>query len=177
MRLSQNEANKLAIFATLNHLGHALFKINELELAAETYIESFNIQVSIVTGVDNDGLKEFGQKLNIIKNRVATMEREGKDVSELSDSLGGIASILRYLGLVIQEQGDFEAALSANKLSLSVRLCQSYKDHSAIALVAETLPCLSTNGTTSRVQWIISVKHSKPRKSFRESRQLMWREQ
>ena len=139
MRLTQNEVNKLSIFPTLNHLGHALFKINELELAAETYIESFNIQVSIVTGVDNDGLKEFGIKLNIIKNTVAKMEREGKDVSELSDSLGGIASILRYLGLVIQEQGDFEAALSANKLSLSVRLCQSFKDQSAIALVAETI--------------------------------------
>lgn len=139
MRLTQNEENKSAIFHTLNHLGHALFKSNELELAAETYIESFNIQVSIVTGVANDGLKEFGTKLNSIKNRVATMEQDDDNVSGLSDSLGGIASILRYLGLVIQEQGDFEAALSANKLSLSVRLCQPVKDHTAIALVAETI--------------------------------------
>jgi tetratricopeptide (TPR) repeat protein len=123
----------------LNHLGHALYKNNELKLAAETYIESFNIQVSIVTGDANDGLKEFGAKLNTIKDRIAAMERGQKDVTQMSESLGGIASILRYLGLVIQEQGDFEAALSANKLSLSVRLCQPYKEHSAIALMAETI--------------------------------------
>lgn len=139
MRLTQNEANKSAIFPTLNHLGHALYKNDELDLAAETYIESFNIQVSIVTGVANDGLKEFGTKLNSIKNRLAALEQEEKDVTGLSDSLGGIASILRYLGLVIQQQGDFEAALSANKLSLSVRLCQPFKEHSAIALIAETI--------------------------------------
>lgn len=139
MRLSSNESNKSAIFSTLNHLGHALFKNNEYELAAETYIESFNIQVSIVTGVSNIGLKEFGTQLNAIKDRVSAMEHEKKDVTELSGSLGGIASILRYLGLVIQEQGDLEAALSANKLSLSVRLCQPFKEHSAIALMAETI--------------------------------------
>ena len=139
MRLPQNEANISDIFSTLNHLGHALYKNNDFELAAETYIESFNIQVSIVTGVTNDGLKEFGTKLSTIKNRLAAMEQENKDVSGLSDSLGGIASILRFLGLVIQEQGDYEAALSANKLSLSVRLCQPFKEHSAIALVAETI--------------------------------------
>ncbi|KAL7548167.1 hypothetical protein ACHAWF_011462, partial [Thalassiosira exigua] len=139
MRLTNNEANKSAIFPTLNHLGHALYKNNELKLAAETYIESFNIQVSIVTGDANDGLKEFGAKLNTIKDRIAAMERGQKDVTQMSESLGGIASILRYLGLVIQEQGDFEAALSANKLSLSVRLCQPYKEHSAIALMAETI--------------------------------------
>jgi tetratricopeptide (TPR) repeat protein len=110
-----------------------------LKLAAETYIESFNIQVSIVTGDANDGLKEFSTKLDTIKDRVAAMEREEKDVTEISESLGGIASILRYLGLVIQDQGDFEAALSANKLSLSVRLCQPVKDHSAMALMAETI--------------------------------------
>ena len=57
MRLTHNEASKSAIFPTLNHLGHALYKNNELKLAAETYIESFNIQVSIVTGDANDGLK------------------------------------------------------------------------------------------------------------------------
>jgi tetratricopeptide (TPR) repeat protein len=139
MRLSQNESNRSAIFSTLNHLGHALYKNNELDLAAETYIESFNIQVSIVTGVSNVGLKDFGTQLNAIKDRVSTMEQEKKDITELSGSLGGIASILRYLGLVIQEQGDLEAALSANKLSLSVRLCQPFKDHSAIALMAETI--------------------------------------
>lgn len=139
MRLSQIESNKSAIFSTLNHLGHALYKNKELALAAETYIESFNIQVSIVIGVSNIGLKEFGTYLNAIKDRVSSMEQEKKDVTELSESLGGIASILRYLGLVIQDQGDFDAALSANKLSLSVRLCQPFKDHSAIALSAETI--------------------------------------
>lgn len=139
MRLTHNEVNKSAIFPTLNHLGHALYKNNELKLAAETYIESFNIQVSIVTGISNDGLKEFGTKLTTIKDRIDVMECEEEDVTELSESLGGIAGILRYLGLVIQEQGDIEAALSANKLSLSVRLCQPFKEHSAIALMAETI--------------------------------------
>ena len=139
MRLTHKETNKSAIFPTLNHLGHALYKNNELNLAAQTYIESFNIQVSIVTGDANDGLKEFGTKLSTIKDRIATMERNGEDVSELSDSLGGIASILRYLGLVIQDQGDTEAALSANKLSLSVRLCQPFRENSAIAMMAETI--------------------------------------
>lgn len=139
MRLTQNEANKSAMFPTLNHLGHALYKNNELKLAAETYTESFNIQVSIVTGDANDGLKEFGTRLTTIKDRIAAMVREEEDVTEISNSLGGIASILRYLGLVIQGQGDFEAALSTNKLSLSVRLCQPIKEHSAIALMAETI--------------------------------------
>ena len=45
MRLPQNGAQDTAIFPTLNHLGHALYKNNDLDLAAETYIESFNIQV------------------------------------------------------------------------------------------------------------------------------------
>jgi len=139
MRLTHTEDNKSAIFPTLNHLGHALYKNNELKQAAETYIESFNMQVSIVTGDANDGLKEFGTKLNTIKERIASMEQKEDEVSELSESLGGIASVLRYLGLVIQEQGDFEAALSANKLSLSVRLCQPFKEHAAIALMAETI--------------------------------------
>ena len=139
MRLTKNEDNQSAIFPTLNHLGHALYKSNELKLAASTYIESFNIQVSIVTGDSNDGLKEFGTKLNSIKDKVSSMELGEEDVTEISESLGGIASILRYLGLVIQEQGDFEAALSANKLSLSVRLCQPFKEHAAIALMAETI--------------------------------------
>jgi tetratricopeptide (TPR) repeat protein len=139
MRLSQNRSKKSAIFSTLNHLGHALYKNNELELAAETYIESFNIQVSVITGVSNTGLKEFGTQLKTIKDRLAAMEQEKKDVTELSGLLGGIASILRYLGLVLQQQGDFEAALLANKLSLSVRLCQPFKEHDAIALMAETV--------------------------------------
>lgn len=139
MRLTHNDANKSAIFPTLNHLGHALYKSNELKLAEETYIESFNIQVSIVTGDSINGLKDFGPKLNTIKDRVDAMERAEEDVTGLSESLGGIASILRYLGLVIQEQGDLEAALSANKLSLSVRLCQPSKEHPAIALMAETI--------------------------------------
>lgn len=139
MRLPHNEANKSAIFPTLNHLGHALYKNNELDSAAKTYIESFNIQVSIVTGDENDGLKEFGTKLSIIKENIAAMESKQEDVTALSESLGGIASILRYLGLVIQEQGDFESALSTNKLSLSVRLCQPFKEHSSIALMAETI--------------------------------------
>lgn len=140
MRLSENEAaNRSAIFPTLNHLGHALYKNNELKLAADTYIESFNIQVSIVTGVSNNGLQDFGMKLNSIKDQVATMEQKEEDVTDISESLGGIANILRYLGLVIQEQGDFEAALSINKLSLSVRLCQPFKEHAAIALMAETI--------------------------------------
>ena len=111
MRLSENEAaNRSAIFPTLNHLGHALYKNNELKLAADTYIESFNIQVSIVTGVSNNGLQDFGLKLNSIKDQVATMEQKDEDVTDISESLGGIANILRYLGLVIQEQGEFEAA-------------------------------------------------------------------
>ena len=139
MRLTHREANQSAMFPTLNHLGHALYKNNELKSAAETYIESFNIQVSIVTGDTNDGLKEFGAKLSTIKDNLATMEREEEDATELSESLGGIASILRYLGLVIQEQGDLESALSANKLSLSVRLCQPIREHSSIALMAETI--------------------------------------
>ena len=139
MRLSNNQANKSAIFPTLNHLGHALYKSNELNLASEIYIESFNIQVSIVTGVSNNGIKEFGTKLNTIKERVSTMQKNEEDVSDISESLGGIAGILRYLGLVIQEQGDFELALSINKLSLSVRLCQPFKEHAAIALMAETI--------------------------------------
>lgn len=45
MRLPQNGAQDTVIFPTLNHLGHALYKNNDLGLAAETYIESFNIQV------------------------------------------------------------------------------------------------------------------------------------
>jgi len=139
MRLTHNDANKSAVFPTLNHLGHALYKNNELELAAETYLDSFNIQASIVTGDVNDGMKEFSAKLNVIKNRIAIMEQNEEDVVELSESLGGIASILRYLGLVIQEQGDFEAALSVNKLSLSVRLCQPFKEYSSMALMAETI--------------------------------------
>ncbi|KAL9190851.1 hypothetical protein ACHAXT_000557 [Thalassiosira profunda] len=139
MRLSHNEANQSAIYPTLNHLGHALYKNKELELAAETYIESFNIQVSIVTGDASDGLKEFGRKLSTIKDRVAAMARANDDVTEISESLGGIASILRYLALVIQEQGDFESALSTNKLSLSVRLCQPIRENAAIALIAETI--------------------------------------
>jgi tetratricopeptide (TPR) repeat protein len=141
MRLSHNEVNKSAIFPTLNHLGHALYKNNELKLAAATYTESFNIQVSIVTGDDsqNDGLIEFGTKLTAIKDRISSMEKDDEDVTELSNSLGGIASILRYLGLVTQENGDFEAALSINKLALSVRLCQPFKENSAIALMAETI--------------------------------------
>ena len=94
MRLSNNEANQSAIYHTLNHLGHALYKNKELELAAETYIESFNIQVSIVTGDASDGLKEFGRKLSTIKDRVAAMARANDDVTEISESLGGIAGIL-----------------------------------------------------------------------------------
>ena len=84
MRLSENEAaNRSAIFPTLNHLGHALYKNNELKLAADTYIESFNIQVSIVTGVSNNGLQDFGMKLNSIKDQVATMEQKEEDVTDI----------------------------------------------------------------------------------------------
>lgn len=139
MRLPQNGAQDTVIFPTLNHLGHALYKNNDLDLAAETYIESFNIQVSIITGDANDGLKEFGSKLSTIKDRISSIEQGSDQLKSLSGSLGSIANILRYIGLVIQDQGDFEAALSANKLSLSVRLCQPIRDHSAVALMAETI--------------------------------------
>ena len=139
MRLTHNEINQSAIFPTLNHLGHALYKNEEFQLAAATYTESFNIQAGIVTGSANSSLKEFSTKLNAIKDRIAMMKHNEECVRNFSESLGGIASILRYLGLVIQEQGDFDAALSANKLSFSVRLCQPFREHAAIALVAETI--------------------------------------
>ena len=45
MRLPQNGVKDTVVFPTLNHLGHALYKNNNLDHAAETYIESFNIQV------------------------------------------------------------------------------------------------------------------------------------
>eukprot|EP01082_Thalassiosira_pseudonana_P011486 g9761.t1 g9761 contig4:517351-517780(+) len=50
MRLAPNNINKSSIHPTLSHLGHALYKNHELDLAAEAYLESFNVQVSIVTG-------------------------------------------------------------------------------------------------------------------------------
>ena len=139
MRSVNNEATKSAIFPTLTHLGHALYKNKDLKLATDAYLESFNIQVTIVTGEENHGLQDFGERLNTIMDKVSSTEHTEEDVTFLSESLGGIASILRYLGLVYQEQGDFETALSVNKQSLSVRLCQPFKEYSAIALMAETI--------------------------------------
>lgn len=77
--------------------------------------------------------------MSTIKDRISSIEQGSDQLKSLSGSLGSIANILRYIGLVIQDQGDFEAALSANKLSLSVRLCQPIRDHSAVALMAETI--------------------------------------
>jgi len=139
MRADKNASNKSLIFPTLTHLGHALYKNRDFKLAAETYLESFNIQVSIITGEENLGIQGFSEKLTSIAKRAIAMEEDDNDFAFLSESLGGIASILRYLGLVYHEQGDIETALTVNKLSLSVRLSQPYKEYSAIALMAETI--------------------------------------
>ncbi len=139
MRADKNAPNKSVIFQTLTHLGHALYKNKDLKLAAETYLESFNIQVSIITGEENLGIQGFSNKLTYIAKRATAMEEDDDDCAILSESLGGIASILRYLGLVYQEQGDIETALTVNKLSLSVRLSQPFREYSAIALMAETI--------------------------------------
>lgn len=137
MRLSG--ADKSIIFPTLSHLGHALYKNKEIDHAAEIYVESFKMQASLVTGEDYDGLVEFSNKFKAFKTFVKSAIEEDDDTSALSEALGGIASILRYLGLVYHAQGDPEYALIINKLSLSVRLCQPFREDSAIAVMAETI--------------------------------------
>ena len=137
MQLSASD--KSIIFPTLSHLGHALYKNKELSNAADTYLESFKIQVSIITGEKCEGLVEFSQGFNSFKNEIKSMTKAGGDIAELSVALGGIASILRYIGLVYHAQGDPEFALNVNKLSLSVRLCQPFREDSAIAVMAETI--------------------------------------
>jgi tetratricopeptide (TPR) repeat protein len=97
------------------------------------------MQVSIVTGDECGGLDDFSNDLPTFRDEIKSMEEEEDDLTPLSEALGGIASILRYLGLVNHAQGDFESALSVNKLSLLVRLCQPIREHSAVALMAETI--------------------------------------
>jgi tetratricopeptide (TPR) repeat protein len=138
MRLSA-DTDKAVIYPTLSHLGHALYKNKELDAAAETYLESFKIQVSIVTGEECGGLVEFSNDFNAFKEELKSMVKDDDDVAALSEALGGIASILRYLGLVHHAQGDPEYALNINKLSLSVRLCQPHREDAAIAVMAETI--------------------------------------
>lgn len=139
MRLPNSGADNSSIYPTLTHLGHAFYKNKELEPAAESYLESFNIQASIVIGEANHDLDGFSKKISSIEDEILSLEQSGDDTSELSSALGGIANILRYMGLVNQELGEFEQALYVNKLSLSVRLLQPFKDYSAIALMAETI--------------------------------------
>lgn len=139
MRLASEKVDKSIIFPTLSHLGHALYKNRELEDALETYLESFKMQVSIITGEECEGLAEFSNNFNAFKDEIKSMIKEDEDTAALSEALGGIASILRYLGLVHHAQGDPEYALSINKLSLSVRLCQPFREDSAIAVMAETI--------------------------------------
>ena len=139
MRLPDNGTDSSSIYPTLSHLGHALYKNKELKLAAESYLESFNIQASIVIGEENRDLDGFNKRLSSIEDEILTLEQSGEDSSQLSSALGGIANILRYISLVNQEQGELEQALYVNKLSLSVRLLQPFKEYSAIALIAETI--------------------------------------
>jgi tetratricopeptide (TPR) repeat protein len=140
MRLPDNGTdNSSSIYPTLSHLGHALYKNNELKLAAESYLESFNIQASIVTGETIQDLDGFSKRISSIEDEILSLEQSGEDTSELSSALGGIANTLRYIALVNQAQGDSEKALNVNKLSLSVRLLQPFKEYSSIALMAETI--------------------------------------
>jgi len=139
MRLPDNGNDSSSIYPTLSHLGHALYKNKELKLASESYLESFNIQASIVIGEENRDLEGFSKKMRSIEDEILSLDQSGEDTSELSSALGGIANILRYIGLVNQELGDFEQALYVNKLSLSVRMLQPFKEYAAIALMAETI--------------------------------------
>ena len=139
MRLPDSGADSSSIYPTLSHLGHSLYKNKELKLAAESYLESFNIQASIVIGEENQDLDGFSKRISSIEDELLSLEQSGEDASELSSALGGIANILRYIGLVNQELGQIEQALYVNKLSLSVRLLQPFKEYPAIALMAETI--------------------------------------
>ncbi|KAL7521701.1 hypothetical protein ACHAWX_006376 [Stephanocyclus meneghinianus] len=163
MRLSADRADKSVIFPTLSHLGHALYKNKELDVAAATYLESFKIQVSIVTGDECKGLEDFGKNFSAFKDEIISIGKEEEDVASISEALGGIASILRYLGLVNHAQGDFESALTANKLSLSVRLCQPFREHSAIALMAETIAMFEfkRNNLKSALEYFSQALESK----------------
>lgn len=163
MRLSADRADKSVVFPTLSHLGHALYKNKELDVAAATYLESFKIQVSIVTGDECKGLEDFSKNFSAFKDEIISIGKEEEDVASISEALGGIASILRYLGLVNHAQGDFESALTANKLSLSVRLCQPFREHSAIALMAETIAMFEfkRNNLKSALEYFSQALESK----------------
>jgi len=165
MRLYGEKIDKSTTFPTLSHLGHALYKNNELHKAADAYLESFKIQVSIITGDDCEGLADFSNGFETFKEQLKSISKDDDEIVTMSEALGSIASILRYLGLAYHALGNPEFALNVNKLSLSVRLCQPFREDSAIALMAETIAMFEfkQNNLNSALEYFNQALEAKKR--------------
>lgn len=135
------ENGNLSVITTLNNLGHANYKIRDLDGALEAYRRSLQYQIRRLCAQHYDD-DELAEMVNDVRNRLDAMNAQHDEVKRISDALGNIASTLRNVGLVYQDKGEFDKALRVYNTSLSVRKIQTYPDHASLAATAETIGML-----------------------------------
>ena len=142
------DENHTSFYTTLNNLGHAHYKCMDLGKALDMYQQSLQYQMQRLCGGNDENAKASQEEFDFLSHlqrivQIIKSERDDKDkMDQITFALGNVASTLRNIGLVKQDQAKIDEALEVYGFILSVRKSMPVVDQAAVALTAETIGML-----------------------------------
>jgi len=160
------DACHTSLYTTLNNLGHAHYKSRDLDGALDMYEQSLQCQMRRLCARKDDTESEefdFLSHLQHVVKKVDRLSNEKEEMDQITFALGNVASTLRNIGLVKQDQSNLEEALEVYGYILTVRKAMPTVDQAAVALTAETIGMLhfkqgNHNGALSAFGEALNVK-------------------
>eukprot|EP00978_Attheya_sp_CCMP212_P016039 scaffold41705_cov58-Attheya_sp.AAC.1 len=129
-----------SLITTCNNLGHAYYKIKDLDNAMKAYEESLGNQIQLIwEGKQTTNLLEL---IPSIKEKISWLQDDNERLQNISKSLGSLITTLRNVALVYQDQTLVEKAIETYKTMLILRKLQPIRDNSALAVTAEVIGML-----------------------------------
>mmetsp|Transcript_2135 Transcript_2135/g.6166 ORF Transcript_2135/g.6166 Transcript_2135/m.6166 type:complete len:1308 (-) Transcript_2135:156-4079(-) len=140
-----------SLYTTLNNLGHANYKVRDLDGALDMYEQSVQCQMQRICPpgakseeeeVEEEREFDFLKHLQEIIKKIEALRDDRDEMERIQMALGNVASTLRNIGLVKQDQSNIDEALEVYDSILTVRKSMPFVDHTAVALTAETIGML-----------------------------------
>lgn len=92
--------------------------------------------------VEEEGEFDFQKHLQGIIKKIEALRDDRDEMERIQMALSNVASTLRNIGLVKQDQSNIVEALEVYDSILTVRKSMPFVDHTAVALTAETIGML-----------------------------------